>query len=305
MSKEFGAVLPKAFAANAVALCGEKGSDWLKRLPETVFALEHTWNIKAGKHFRELSFNYVASAELSDGQPAVLKIGLPIEDAEIFGEVEYLRLLDGQGSVKLLEFDREHQAVLLERARPGIDLKSVCRNEQGKAPAIAIDVLKRILRPVPPSAGHFIRLDDWFDGLNRAAGTDFPREYAERALSLYAELSADAKNVFLLHGDLHHTNILSATREPYLAIDPKGIIGHVGYDIGVFLNNHYNWLEWNSRLGAKLDKAVAEFASAFELEETTIRRWAFCQMVVSSWWIFDEMSGTLGEDLGLSDIWRV
>jgi len=305
MSKEFGAVLPKAFAANAVALCGEKGSDWLKRLPDTVSALEHKWNIKAGKYFRDLSFNYVASAEAADGQPAVLKIGLPLEDVEIFGEAEYLRVLDGQGVVKLLKFDREHQAVLLERARPGIDLKSVCRKDQGKAPAIAIDVLKRLLRPVPASTEHFIRLDDWFDGLKRAAGTDFPRGYAERALSLYSELSADAKNVFLLHGDLHHTNILSATREPYLAIDPKGIIGHLGYDIGVFLNNHYNWLEWNSRLAAKLDKAVAEFASAFELEEIAIRRWAFCQMVVSCWWIFDEMPGAAGEDCGLSDIWGV
>lgn len=297
--------LPKAFCDHAVALCGKAGGDWLERLPATIAALEKEWNITAGTPFRNLSFNYVASAELSDGKSAVLKIALPLNDPEIYGEAEYLRLLNGKGVVNLLSFDREHKAMLLEKARPGANLRSVCRKDQGKAVKIAIDVLKSLLRPVPSSREHFILLDDWFSGLERAIGTDFPQDYAERALSLYAELSADRKNIYLLHGDLHHSNILSATREEFLAIDPKGIIGHVGYDIGVFLNNHYNWLEWNTRLAGKLDQAISEFAYAFDLAAETIRRWAFCQMVVSSWWIFDEMPGAFGEDIGLTDIWRV
>ncbi|HQZ82471.1 MAG TPA: aminoglycoside phosphotransferase family protein [Pyrinomonadaceae bacterium] len=305
MSKGIGDGFPRAFVENALALCGANGADWLEKLPTTVSALEQKWNITAGKHVRDLSFNFVATAKLVSGRPAILKLGLPLEDAEIFGEAEYLRLANGRGVVKLLEFDGEYQAMLLECVRPGVNLKSVCRNDQSEAVAVAIDVLKRVLRPVPRSAGGFIRLDDWFDGLRRALGTDFPRSYAERALVMYSELSADTKNIFLLHGDLHHSNILSADREPFLAIDPKGIIGHVGYDIGVFLNNHYNWLEWNTRLAGKLDRAIAEFASAFEVEAKTIRQWAFCQMVVSCWWMFDEMPGTFGEGLGLSDIWQV
>ena len=55
------------------------------------------------------------------------------------------------------------------------------------------------------------------------------------------------------------------------------MIGHVGYDMGVFLNNHHDWLEWNTRLEGKLDTAVAEFAVAFKLEEIVVRKWAFCQ----------------------------
>ena len=29
----------------------------------------------------------------------------------------------------------------------------------------------------------------------------------------------------MLHGDLHHDNVLTADREPWLAIDPHGVLG--------------------------------------------------------------------------------
>ena len=297
--------LPQKFVENTISLCGGRGEKWLDNLPVIISGLEKSWLIKAGKHFRNLSYNYVANAELADGKTAVLKIGLPLTDVEIYGEAAYLTALNGQGAVRLLQFDRESHAMLLERVTPGANLKSVCKKNESEAVAIMIRVLKQILRPVPDPPNDFIQLDDWFDGLKRAAGTNFPRDYAERALKFYADISMDKKNIHLLHGDLHHDNILSAKREPFLAIDPKGMIGHIGYDIGVFLNNHHDWLEWNTQLESKLDKAVADFAAAFDIGEMEIRKWAFCQMVLSWWWIFDEMPETVGGELGLSDNWKV
>ncbi|CAN5536969.1 N/A [soil metagenome] len=305
MDKEFRNTLPQKFVKNTISLCGALGKKWLDKLPATIAALEKAWSITAGNHFRNLSYNYVAGATLEDGKIAVLKIGLPLTDVEIYGEAAYLRAIDGEGAAKLYQFDRELQAVLLERVVPGSNLRSVCKKDHDQAVMIAIRVLKRILRPVPESTADFIRLDDWFDGLKRAAGTTFPADYAEKALSFYAEMSIDTAKSFLLHGDLHHDNILSSTREPFLVIDPKGMVGHVGYDIGVFLNNHHDFLDWDTRLEGKLDGAVAEFAAAFDLEEIVVRKWAYCQMVLSWWWMFDEMPDTFGEELGLSDIWKV
>jgi len=305
MHKEFRTSLPKKFVENTISLCSERGEKWLDELPTTIAALEKDWSFTAGNHFRNLSYNYVANAVQKNGTAAVLKIGLPLIDVEIYGEAAYLKLLDGKGAVRLLQFDRERQALLLERVKPGENLKTVCKKNQSEAVTIAIRVLKRILMPVPDDASDFISLDDWFDGLKRAAGTNFPQEYAERALEFYADLSRDKANTFLLHGDLHHDNIMSSRREQFLVIDPKGMIGHIGYDIGVFLNNHRDWLEWDTRLDGKLDKAVADFAAAFELDPVVIRKWAYCQMVLSWWWMFDEMPDIFGEELGLSDIWKV
>ena len=298
METNFRSSLPPKFVQNTISLCGGRGEKWLDELPERIAVLEKRWPIKAGNPFLNLSYNYVANAELADGKSAVLKIGLPLTDVEIFGEAAYLQLLNGDGSVRMLEFDRELQAILLERVVPGSNLRSVCKKDQAKAVTIAIEILKRILRPVPQTTDDFIRLDDWFDGLKHTIGTT-------KAIELYAELSRQTKNTFLLHGDFHHDNILSSRRGPFLVIDPKGMIGHVSYDIGVFLNNHHEWLEWDTRLKGKLDKAIADFAVAFDLEESDIRKWAFCQMVLSWWWMFDEMPEMFGEELELSDIWKV
>lgn len=305
MTREFKTPLPKKFVENTLALCGTRGQEWLEKLPDTVSDLETKWSIRFIDHFRNLSYNFVANVKLADGKSAVLKIALPLEDAEIYGEAAYLKTINGDGAVRLLGFDREDQAMLLERIAPGANLRSVCKREQWKAVDITIEVLKRILRPIPEDTGNFISLDDWFDGLNRAKGTTFPQDYANTALTLYEDLSKDKDRTFLLHGDIHHDNILSSTRGKFLVIDPKGMIGHVGYDIGVFLNNHHDWLEWDTRLEGKLDTAISEFANAFGLDEIVIRKWAFCQMVLSWWWLFDEMPGTFGEELGLSDVWKV
>lgn len=305
MNKEFRATLPRKFVENTISLCGDKGDKWLGDLPNILAELESKWTIKAAGHFRNLSYNYVANAVFPDGKTAVIKVGLPLTDVEIYGEAAYLRELDGRGAVRLLNFDRDRQAVLLERVVPGANLRSTFKKDQPKAVDAAIKVLKHLIRPIPEETDDFVKLDDWFDGLRRASETAFPKEFAEKALAFYAELSTDASNTFLLHGDFHHDNVLTATREPFLVIDPKGMIGHVGYDIGVFLNNHRDWLDWDTRLAGKLDRAVADFAAAFDLEENVIRKWAYCQMVLSWWWLFDEMPDMFGDELGLSDVWNV
>jgi len=51
------------------------------------------------------------------------------------------------------------------------------------------------------------------------------------------ELCASATDRVVLHGDLHHDNILLATREAWLAIDPHGIVGDPGYEVGAPLFN--------------------------------------------------------------------
>jgi len=305
MNTEFRNSLPQKFVKNTISLCGERGDSWLNSLPGIIAELEEQWNVTAGRHFRNLSYNYVANTLLPDGKAAVLKLGLPLDDVEIYGEAGYLQAVNGDGAAKLLEFDRERQAILIERVVPGSNLKSVYKKDQPAAVRAAINVQKRTLRPLPTNLGNFIQLDDWFDGLKRAIGTTFPQDYASKALELYAELSVDRTTTRLIHGDLHHDNILSAKREPFLVIDPKGIVGHPGYDIGVFLNNHHDWLEWNTQLEGKLDRSVAEFADAFDLADSVVRKWAFCQMVLSWWWMFDEVPDMFGDELGLSDIWKV
>ena len=305
MAKDLKTSLPNEFVRNAISLCVSRGKQWIENIPEIIAALETKWSIKAGPHFRRLSYNYVAAATTEDGNAAVLKLALPLKDAEIYSEAAYLKEIAGEGAVKLLELDRELQAVLVERCVPGAQLRAVCRSVPSKAVPIAIKMLESIRRAKPEQNEDFIELDDWFDGLRRAEGSAFPRHHAVKALEFYNELSRDTKNIGLLHGDFHHENILSATREKFLVIDPKGIIGHIGYDIAVFLNNYIYWLDRDTRLESLAHEAVARFAEAFELDREVVRKWAYCQLILSWWWMSDEMPDLFEEDYAFSETWKV
>jgi streptomycin 6-kinase len=64
-----------------------------------------------------------------------------------------------------------------------------------------------------------------------------------RAEGVASELLASVPEVRVLHGDLHHENIVSAQRAAWLAIDPKGIVGDLGYETGALMNNPYGRME--------------------------------------------------------------
>jgi streptomycin 6-kinase len=96
--------------------------------------------------------------------------------------------------------------------------------------------------PAPPI--HAIpTIVEWASGLSTLrrrfdGGTGpLPVTLVDRAEALFAELIGSQGAGVILHGDLHHDNILSAEREPWLAIDSKGVIGEAEYEPGAFLRN--------------------------------------------------------------------
>ena len=300
-NKIFTANLPKRFTKNTLDICGKSGEQWLNDLPNIIRELEEKWFLKVEKPFPNLSYNFVAPCICKDG--AVLKIALPLNNPEIFNEANFLNISDGKGAVRLLKSDKNRRAILLERLTPGENLKEVCQTDETKAVEIAIKTLREILKK-PPENSAFRRLEDWFKGFDRAAKTTFPREFIFKANEYYKELSRSS-NKFLIHGDLHHENILSAQREPFLAIDPKGIIGDIGYEISVFLNNHLWWLASDACLKEKLNDAVFQFAEAFEIEPRDLRKWAFAQIVLSAWWTFEKNGENWENELAFAEIWEV
>ena len=301
MNEILRANLPERFVKNTLDLCGKPGEQWLNDLPRIIGELEENWSLKVEKPFPNLSYNFVAPCICKDG--AVLKIALPLNNPEIFNEASFLNVLDGKGAVKLLKSDENHRAILLEKLTPGKHLKELYRKDETKPVEITIKIQREIIKKMPEDSA-FKKLEDWFKGFDKAANTVFPREFIAKAHEFYKELSCSS-NKFLIHGDLHHENILSAEREPFLAIDPKGIIGDIGYEISVFLNNHLWWLASDANLKEKLNQAVLQFSEAFEIEPRDLRKWAFAQIVLSAWWTFEDNGENWENELAFAEIWEV
>ena len=230
---------------------------------------------------------HVSPATAADGTSAVLKRGRPEEAA---AEAEALRLAGGRGMVRLLAFDAEHATLLLERAEPGTPLAELVHaGEDDAATGIAVAVMRELWRPAPEAHG-LPTVADWGRGFvrHRAAcdGGSGPLDAGllARAEATFAALVVTAAEPVVLHGDLHHENILRARREPWLAIDPKGVVGEPAYEPGALLRNPYPRLPSAAMTRRRLDRLAADL----ELDRERLREWAFAQAVLSAVWHLED-----------------
>ncbi len=165
------------------------------------------WGLALGEPFPLARHSFVAPA----GPGAVLKV-VPAEDEESNEEADALALWNGDGAVRLLRYDPARRALLLERALPGDDLVGL---PEAEATAAVVEVALKLWRP---AAAPFRWIGDhvpnWLDAAEGELGA--------RAGTLYAQL--DVGRATLVHGDLHHHNVLRSARG-YLAIDPKPMLG--------------------------------------------------------------------------------
>jgi streptomycin 6-kinase len=296
--------IPIELVTHVTAICGERGEQWLDELPLIIQDLEREWNISVASPFPGIEYNFVAKAVDRADNPVVIKISPPFEMVEIFGEAKYLRLHDGLGAIRLLAEHRERRAILLERAVPGAALHEHFANDPIGCVDPAISALKRGLQAPPDNMSDVPTLDEWFGRFeNRFHGTVFPVKIAERAIDIYTTLSKRSDQIFYLHGDFHPGNVVTATREEFLIIDPKGIVGHIGYDLAVFLINLERWQRTNTDRDVFLDEAIHRFATAFGISERETREWVFATMVIGAWWNFDDMPGLYDPQVAMPQIW--
>jgi streptomycin 6-kinase len=297
--------LPQKFRETILGAFREEGRRWLVSLPEIIKEIEENWSIAVKPPFPNLSYHYVAPCVFAGGSgEAVLKIGFPGEAVNILNEVKMLKFLGGRNAVRLLRFDEKRFAFLLEKLSPGENLKTICqKNNEARAVEIAIEVMRAFWQK-PPEDNQFPRLEQWFRDFDKAAQTEFPSSYIKKASKFFDELT-ELKQDVLLHGDFHHENILSAARQPFLAIDPKGIIGEIGYDICIFMINHAHWLKSEPDLRGKLDAAIGKFSEAFKISPRNIRKWVFAHLVLSAWWTFEENCENWKDELAFAEIWEV
>jgi streptomycin 6-kinase len=188
----------------------------------------------------------------------------------------------------LLDYNVEFGALLLERLTPGRTLASLDHDED--ATRVAAQLMRELWRPLPPNAS-FPTTAQWADGLRRLrtrfdGGTGpFPRALVETAESLFRELLPSSEPPVLLHGDLHHFNILSAERRPWVAIDPKGLAGERAYEVGALLRNPDVRLSTDVQVQRRrIDVLHNELA----LDRDRMLAWGISQAVLSAWWSYED-----------------
>ena len=265
-----------AFLQQHIVEFGAEGAQWLGRLPRRVAELEQAWGFRVGPAFDHSgAVSWVAPVECADGTDAILKIGMPHDEARF--ESQALRFLEGHGAVRVLQASDDGFSLLLERCLPGTDLWPLSEEEGN---AIAARILTCLWREPEPGAP-FLSLATyvaswWDDPASLAIAAPCGEDVLAEVIARGKELTASQPRHVLLHGDFHPGNVLAAQREPWLFIDPKPLIGDPAYDLAQWLYNRARFLiqlppdEAVTLLRQQIDR----FATDLHLDPARIAGWA-------------------------------
>ncbi|ATF49585.1 APH(6) family putative aminoglycoside O-phosphotransferase [Citrobacter werkmanii] len=165
------------------------------------------------------------------GKKAILK--LTDDDSERTG-CQLMTWWNGKGAARVLA--HENGAILLERATGTQSLTDMSREDQdARACRIICQTARRLHVAADTSTPVLTPLEHWFGDLEPTAQRfgGIMLRCAQAANVLFST----AQDVVVLHGDLHHGNVLDFAESGWLAIDPKGLLGERGFDYANIFTN--------------------------------------------------------------------
>ncbi len=217
-------------------------------------------------------------------QPGMLKLAL--EEEERSG-ARLMRWWGGVGAAEVLAHDGA--AILLERAQCLASLSNMTYSgNDDEACRILCAVAAQLHAPRPQPWPELIPLSRRFRDLESAAANHggILARCAETARALLGE----PRDVSVLHGDLHHENVLDFGARGWLAIDPKGLTGERGFDFAnIFTNPDFS--DPTRPVGTDPDRFVRRVSLVAELaglERIRLLRWVLAWAGLSAAWFLGD-----------------
>jgi streptomycin 6-kinase len=199
---------------------------------------------------------------------------------------ELLRLFGGRGTVQVYEY--ADGAMLLDQVRPGDPLTGLSLRDDDAATSILADTIAAM---APSGCPEWVpRATDWgrsFLSHRQRNDATVPADLVASAERIFFDLCDSQQSERLLHGDLHHGNVLFDRERGWLAIDPKGVRGELEYEIGAALRNPCD----RPGLFAQPDvirRRADRFARAVAVDPARVLRWAFAQAVLAAIWQIED-----------------
>jgi streptomycin 6-kinase len=251
-----------------ISAFGEKGLDWLNRLPDTIQECASKWNLKDIVPFENLSWNFVGKGK-QDQLPVVLKISCDLPSLR--REVTALRVFPPGSCIGALELEESLGAVLLEAAEPGEELRSQTRDPL-EILAICCDLARRLQRSQNASNYPFETVQDLLANLDKN-WPQIPKEMISVAHRLKNELVVKTPATHIIHGDLHRQNILSHEND-WRAIDPKGFVGNLYNEVWPFIENPQDEIPFA--------------AKTLQLNEELLYKWCFVHAILAASWCLED-----------------
>ncbi|RFC63877.1 MULTISPECIES: aminoglycoside phosphotransferase family protein [Mesorhizobium] len=256
------------------------------------------WNLVAdGDPIVTSAANLLPALRTGD-QPAMLKLSNNPDQQRGAALMDWWA---GDGAAQV--FERSETALLLERATANWSLADMARNgDDDQACRILCATAARLHRQRPKPLPELVPLDVWFRELEPAAQTH--GGILMRSLDASRTLLADPREQVVLHGDLHHDNVLDFGPRGWLAIDPHGLAGERGFDFANIFTNPD--LSDPSRPVAtqpgRFQSRLNIVAAAAKLERRRLLQWVLAWTGLSAAWFLTDDDPLAEIDLKIAEL---
>jgi len=277
--------IPEYFMHNAARQFGEAGPDWVQRLPSLLERCQEKWRLTDCVPADDLSINLVCYARSEIHGDVVLKIEGP--HAERQTEVLALELYGGRRACRCLGVMGDADAVLLERIIPGHDLRTLTDKR------VQLEIGAELIAELPISVDQTLDFPGYGDWIARAVEITHARYNPSPRMAqlmaemekLFGELCPAGAPQALLHGDLHHANMLQHRDGQWKAIDPQGVIGPPFLETARFIENHA--IDESGLCPDTLHEAVGYLAERLGEPTRTIAGASFILHLLSTCWGYE------------------
>lgn len=218
-------------------------------------------------------------------QPVIVKVVKTAGTEWRAGEL--LRLFAGRGLVRVYEY--MGGAMLLEQLRPGdLLIELPLRGDDDRATSTLAETIAAMS---PSSCPEWVpTVADWgrsFPSYRDGRDATVPADLVASAERIFFDLCATQRRERLLHGDLHHENVLFDRARGWLAIDPKGVRGELEYEIGAALRNPCGRPDLFAHPDV-IRRRADLFARTLSIDSARALRWAFAQAVLAAIWQIED-----------------
>ncbi len=285
------------FLANLQDAYKDTGKAWLHDLAETITKLCDKHGCRFIKPMPDLTYHFVGLVEiLATGENAILKMAPTSENVE--REAKWLRCFDKDVPI-IYWFDDEYHAYLMEQIVPGKSLKYLVKDDDDKATSIICQVIRDLHDNQHKVEGfkHLSELAIALPGLKRK----IEDKILTKTQALFAALTEPSATDVLLHGDLHHDNILSSGND-YKVIDPHGYIGDPAFASSVMIYNPRDCFPQDKSVKEIIQRRLSILCDELPYDAHRIKAWTLCMTILSIAWSYEDYGAVPASDLEVAKI---
>ncbi|KAF0865616.1 aminoglycoside phosphotransferase family protein [Pseudomonas sp. LD120] len=216
---------------------------------------------------------------LQDGAPAMLKIAL---DEHEQGGNRLMAWWAGEGAARV--YAQEDDGLLMERAMgTGSLMRMALAGQHDDVSHIVCATLQKLHRPRAQPQPSLVPLERWFTDLREVAAQQ--GGLFLRCLAQAERLLATPREPVVLHGDVHHDNVLDFAEGGWRVIDPKRVHGERTFD---FANLICNPDLPSATDPARFARQVQVIAGAAQLEPRRLVQWVLAFSGLSAAWFLQD-----------------